>query len=738
MLRATVPLQYRYRGLAQHGTLREWALRMDDKDIAQWDRRGQPVPSDALRLMRDADNLVAATRRAHTQGRAPPPRNTKQHTQMRTADVLVKYAPKHPSATRTARLREALRLYYRASQRADGLLPVLGSRILGTSRLLEHRIRRTADALDRAQRAHLHAPPTHDQVQWGLRDRVRTPPECAAVPAATARVPSPGGAGPTLAYKPRALPGLPPLPLSALQHAALPLLRAFPAVGGRANLSLGHAASAEAGLLGTRGSVSSSARSSVSSSGQGARQGGHGVPSPPDARADAGQETTPPLFPRRPPTAAHGKVLRWFTRSPARFRLMLEHYPARPAPLPPLPPLPTLSPLPLAPGGEQGGIMGEGEGEPPSLSAWRNPAPRASLAHTLRLRLGGRLRGLVSARPDPAFLRGVKSALRTLEPCALESPRPCALESTPPFSSSPRPPIPRSQAAIHPPPPLCEATLYATSTSAAPIPIHLDPGYVRRRQSTCAIQDLEQDQDLPRSRPRTRRGPTLPSSRFLPQTPPPTPRTITYTDEKNAGREQSPLAKKRKQQRRRVDTKQGRKQTTTYKAFADTKVRLRLAGSPSRLLPNPHDVESESTESKSTRYQLHSATAIPSRAVPPRRTVARPCVDDIDDLGPYIDSDTDRYRWPCVDLGPYIDDHRYRQYIGIDDFRDGPATILSPLAAFLDAWAGAFATGTGLRGWRVFSEVGGGEAGAAGASMDSAYLLRGRPPHHLLLPNRYS
>ncbi|KAJ7081447.1 hypothetical protein C8R44DRAFT_862738, partial [Mycena epipterygia] len=125
---------------------------------------------------------------------------------------------------------------------------------------------------------------------WGLRDRVRTPLECAAVPAATARVPSPNTSGPTLAYKPRALPGLPPLPLSAVQHAALPLLQAFPSVGGRANLSLGHAASAEAGLLGTRGSVSSS--------GQGAGQGGHGLSSPPGARADA---ATPTLFPRRPP-----------------------------------------------------------------------------------------------------------------------------------------------------------------------------------------------------------------------------------------------------------------------------------------------------------------------------------------------------------------------------------------------------------------------------------------------------
>ncbi|KAJ7099945.1 hypothetical protein B0H15DRAFT_502854 [Mycena belliarum] len=206
------------------------------------------------------------------------------------------------------------------------MLPVLGSRILGVSNMLARRIFRTSDQLNEV----LRTPPLaqRDEVGWGIREPEPEshPPQSPPDSNPPATYPPADPTAPSL-YKRRTLPPLPPLPLSPAEHAALPLMRAFPGIGGGLPFSLQHALAAASGLLGS--------------------------PIPPSAPPDLHVRPNPVVGvgegqPRhvrsrpgaRPfPTSAAGAPLNFFKRSPKRFPFMTPYYLSTPPPPPPLPPL---------------------------------------------------------------------------------------------------------------------------------------------------------------------------------------------------------------------------------------------------------------------------------------------------------------------------------------------------------------------------------------------------------------
>ncbi|KAJ7697629.1 hypothetical protein B0H17DRAFT_355251 [Mycena rosella] len=335
-LHASPALSSRYRSVFKHGTLREWALRMQQKDLDKWGSRGQTIPAEAKLIMRRADAMIANTLKKQAlvyTGQTDP-------SVLEAADALVQRTQRPGQAERTAAqraedaaaLREALRLYYLAGRNANGMLPVLGSRIIGVSNILAHRIYRTSEKLEEV----LQTPPApvHDEVGWGLREappRLKPAPEPkprtihnAAKPLSADATPAPG------LYKPRTLRPLPALPLFPAERARLPLMLAFPGIGGGLPFSLAHSKAAASGLLGSP------------------------VPDPdppapvqrvrpnPVVGVGAGQ----PLYVRgrgrggaRPfPTTPSGSPLRFFQEKAKYLRLMVPYYLSTPAPPPPFPP----------------------------------------------------------------------------------------------------------------------------------------------------------------------------------------------------------------------------------------------------------------------------------------------------------------------------------------------------------------------------------------------------------------
>ncbi|KAJ7443836.1 hypothetical protein FB451DRAFT_1568559 [Mycena latifolia] len=267
-IHASPALQSRYRGLFKHGTLREWALRMEQKKLdALFYKKREPMPREAQALMLRADKVVAG------------------HLAL--------------EAKRNKRLNPAV-LSAADALHSNGMLPVLHSRILGVSSLLQRRIYRTSDKLDEVLRTP--PPALYDEVGWGLRAPKPKPPP---------------------AYPP-ASPTSPPLPRRARRP---PLMRAFPGIGGGLPFSLQHAQAAAAGLLGGAASgrpppppVANVAPNPVVGVGEGQSVFMRRVP----ARA-------------RPPMTTAGTALNWFKGSKKRKRYMMPYYASTPEPPPPLP-----------------------------------------------------------------------------------------------------------------------------------------------------------------------------------------------------------------------------------------------------------------------------------------------------------------------------------------------------------------------------------------------------------------
>ncbi|KAJ7449066.1 hypothetical protein B0H11DRAFT_336098 [Mycena galericulata] len=345
----TPPTQARYRGPARHGTLQEWAMRILHKDVKKWSTRSRRVAPAALALLREADSIVAREQR-EAEERAYAPRGEALWL-METADALLKQlpfealeardrereAPPHvwltgeeEEAHRRGRLREALRLYYRAAQRANGTMPVIGSRIWGTTRVLERRILRTEDRLYKAElRAFGQKEVVRDETGWGVRMKERERREgkgskgwpVLTKPDKQTTKPKDGL---ELKYKsPGTLPPLRRLPPSAVERARMPLLQAFPGVGtvGDTSLSIGHALFSAAGFLGT-----------------------HPTSSPSSNEAhEADNYDAEPDTPHTPPTGPLGSTLRWVKVRRRNTLLAAAYFRTAPAPRRP-PPLALGSP----------------------------------------------------------------------------------------------------------------------------------------------------------------------------------------------------------------------------------------------------------------------------------------------------------------------------------------------------------------------------------------------------------
>ncbi|KAJ7180488.1 hypothetical protein C8R46DRAFT_584591 [Mycena filopes] len=341
-LTTSAALNSTYRGYTMHGTLREWALRMIHKEEREIKNRSDRTRLTSAtyekRLIESAEALVDNELRKQAK-RMRLPKGRAAHS-VATADRLLA-GVEDPSAAggweagaavvadRRGRLREALRLYMLASQRFDGSLPVLGSRMWGTTRILERRILKTKAKLDTAEYLSRtrYARVQEDTVNWGITAKptqiengpVERAEEGSTLPDVQLHTTARG-----LAYKTQQeLPPLHRLSPSAVERARMPLLQAFPGVGaiGGHVLSLGHASYASRGLLGTptRPSSGPSLRSDL--------------PPPPSVTStllDAAALRPPPWHRR-------GKPIRWIRDHPRRKRIALNYYPAPPVP-PPLPP----------------------------------------------------------------------------------------------------------------------------------------------------------------------------------------------------------------------------------------------------------------------------------------------------------------------------------------------------------------------------------------------------------------
>ncbi|KAJ7204505.1 hypothetical protein GGX14DRAFT_398333 [Mycena pura] len=414
-------LHSRYRGYNMHGTLREWALRMIQKDLGRMKERrikGERrliLSFEAVRRMTEADAMVYNTLEGEERRRAPP---KGRGGRLMAVGDKVRAGMRDPGtaeseeervrilADRRGRLREALRLYLRAAKRPDGSMPLLGTRIWGTSRMLEHRLWDTARSLDKAESTVDNPPPKRDTVNWGIRPQHTSLPAQWSTPIDDELLPATQAAlrvAPTargVAYKTNALPPLHRLAPSAIQRARLPLLSAFPGVGavGDTILSVGHATYAAQGLLGTPAPAPASSSSPRI-------EPAPDVASPPYLSYVHHHPNQPPPSDgmlRPPPIARRGKTLRWFKYRPKRHRFMLTCFP-----LPHVPP-----PRPAQPGSGRAAALGGrapdtgiaktvgagvgpsrgmyAERTAPELAWFRQPTPRSSLAHALRIRLAGR------------------------------------------------------------------------------------------------------------------------------------------------------------------------------------------------------------------------------------------------------------------------------------------------------------------------------------------------------------
>ncbi|KAJ7647713.1 hypothetical protein FB45DRAFT_894237 [Roridomyces roridus] len=315
----TTSWQSQYRGPHIHGTLREWALRMIEKDVSKWNRRKMRVPSDVVKLMGEADAIVQSVQRRDAQRNYTPRGPSLRLVQ--AADRLLQHGPT-TEADRWRRLREALRLYYRASERANGTMPVIGSRIWGTTMLLEHRIRKTSEKLHKAEmRSFANPPVAHNEVGWGLHVKQPDPPEVLTIqqPPTQDQLQMPSKAG--VQYKTAPCPPMPRIPPSAVERARMPLLQAFPGVGtvGGTQLGVNHALWSASGFLGT--DTSSTSLSS------------RAIPAP-----------------HSPPTTAQGGNLKWTKHRERNERLAKQYFVRAAAPVapPPLSPSFSLSSLPTS------------------------------------------------------------------------------------------------------------------------------------------------------------------------------------------------------------------------------------------------------------------------------------------------------------------------------------------------------------------------------------------------------
>ncbi|KAJ7832056.1 hypothetical protein B0H14DRAFT_3463669 [Mycena olivaceomarginata] len=342
-------------------------------EIVKKERNDTPPTGKAGRRVRQGDNLLA---------RAGNPFMARSRGEgLRVAK------------DRMGRLREALRLYMRAAQRADGTMPVIGSRVWGTTHFMERRILRTARKLDTTEgivRKH-YRPAQQDTVNWGVRR--------------TEKVEEKDLDARGLAYKTeQQLPPLHRLAPSAVERARMPLLQAFPGIGnvsGGHVLSLGHAHYASRGLLGTPPPPSSPSATPFSTapgpestprtppaalSPAGEPRPYYNYPYPPPSFADADSEIgadppavfahPDPTLLRAPPWTRRGKMLRWAKYSKKNENAGASREVGERA-------------------GELKGVTGvAGQGAVKLAWVRESPPPTSqpSLAHALRLRLAGKVR----------------------------------------------------------------------------------------------------------------------------------------------------------------------------------------------------------------------------------------------------------------------------------------------------------------------------------------------------------
>ncbi|KAF8151985.1 hypothetical protein K438DRAFT_381530 [Mycena galopus ATCC 62051] len=266
-----------YRGYSMHGTLREWALRMllkEDLTIAapaRRDRRARPHMIYAKRLMETADGYVYNEPQKKARNKKAP--EGRRGRMMRMADSLFEGAePRGREAgvkvagDQRGRLREALRLYLRASQRGKNTMPIISSRVWGATHLMQRRTVETVRRLDTTDSKVSRVSPK-DIANWGVQTRPRRKRgkevnDCLPEWAPGAGPPKdvqPSARG--LAYKTQQqLPPLHRLAPSAIERARMPLLQAFPGVSNVGG-TLGHAFFASRGLLSTPSSSASAPKS---------------------------------------------------------------------------------------------------------------------------------------------------------------------------------------------------------------------------------------------------------------------------------------------------------------------------------------------------------------------------------------------------------------------------------------------------------------------------------------------
>ncbi|KAJ6487663.1 hypothetical protein C8R45DRAFT_254010 [Mycena sanguinolenta] len=427
-----------YRGYNMHGTLREWALRMINKEDLQYaarardSRRVQRHRRYAERLMELADSYVLAELTKAETHKIPP--TGKPGRMVRTADRLISGASnpfeargrregKKAAGDRVGRLKEALRLYLRAAQRADGSMPVISSRVWGTTHFLERRILNTVKKLDTAERVqhrHYTPPLTRDTVNWGIQPRAKTQQQEELRWVRSKKPEEVRASALGLAYK--SSPQLPPLHRlapSALERARMPLLEAFPGIGnvGGQALTLGHAFYASRGLLGTPPPPSSDGAVGEDAGRDGEEQW---ATTPPTAFANGGplpyytypgpapSSSSNPFPPsnntsdaldnmsarsylappdpttlRGPPWTRRGKMLRWVRLSKKREGIIMRYFPVG---HPPAPAAPNAGRAVPASSAAAASTRGTSSGEQPDAHA------QPSLAHALRVRLAGRVR----------------------------------------------------------------------------------------------------------------------------------------------------------------------------------------------------------------------------------------------------------------------------------------------------------------------------------------------------------
>jgi hypothetical protein len=378
-LHSSAVLQSTYRGYNMHGTLREWALRMIRKEDVQIAarkdsrRRIREHQVYAKDLMEMADSYVFNEIVKKERNDTPP--TGKAGRRVRQGDNLLARAGNpfmarsrgeglRVAKDRMGRLREALRLYMRAAQRADGTMPVIGSRVWGTTHFMERRILRTARKLDTTEgivRKH-YRPAQQDTVNWGVRRTEKVEEKDLEWVKGPPKDVRPSARG--LAYKTeQQLPPLHRLAPSAVERARMPLLQAFPGignVGGGHVLSLGHAHYASRGLLGTPPPPSSPSATPFSTapgpestprtppvalSPAGEPRPYYHYPYAPPSFADAESETDAdgppavfahpdPTLLRAPPWTRRGKMLRWAKYSKKNENVMKAYFPAPHAPPP--------------------------------------------------------------------------------------------------------------------------------------------------------------------------------------------------------------------------------------------------------------------------------------------------------------------------------------------------------------------------------------------------------------------